>query len=97
MSFEIIIQGFVAVIIIGITYSLWSTSKVYGGLIGASLRWIGLGILFFSLETLDRVLGDLSFVNSLSADNAELLHYLLLFLGLSCSGIGFSRLTKIAK
>lgn len=92
-----LIQGFVVIIMIGAIYSLWQTSRAYGGLVGKGLRWIGLGICFFSLEALDRVLGHLSFVNAFFGINAEVVHYALLLLGLLFSGIGFSVLTKINK
>ena len=58
---------------------------------------IGIGMLFFSLEALDRVLGNDGFVVNLTRDNSELVHNLILLCGLVSSGIGFSKLTKIAK
>ncbi len=97
MDFAIIVQGLVVVIIIGVVYSLWQTTKSYGGLIGSALKWIGLGILFFSLEALDRVLGSLSFINGLKAFDPTLVHYGMLLGGLLFSAIGFSKLTKVAK
>lgn len=97
MNLVRVIQIFFAVIAVGVAHSLWRTTRAYGGLIGAGLKWIGLGIVFFSLEALDRVLGNLSFVNSLSPANPDLLHNSLLLLGLLFSSIGFSKLTKITK
>lgn len=97
MSFQPIIQGFAAVIIIGVGYSLWRTTHSYGGLVGGALKWIGLGMIFFSVEALSRALGSLSFLDSLGTAYAELAHNVLLLLGLASSGIGFSKLTKIAK
>ena len=95
---QLLVQIFVVVIVIGIAHSLWRTTKAYGGLIGGALKWIGLGIVFFALEALDRVLGNWSFVSSLfQGNNAELAHNAILLLGLAFSAIGFSRLTKIAK
>lgn len=94
---QLIVQIFVVVIVIGIAHSLWRTTRVYGGLIGGALKWIGLGIVLFALEALDRVLGNLSFVASLAGQNAPLVHDAILLVGLTFSAIGFSRLTKIAK
>ncbi len=93
----LVIQIFVFIIIIGVIYSLWRTAKAYGGLVGTGLKWIGLGMIFFSLEALDRVLGNLSFVASLGFANPELVHNFILLFGLLFAGIGFSKLTKIAK
>lgn len=99
-SGQIVVQIFVIVIIAGTAYSLWRTTRAYGGLIGGALKWIGLGMIMFSLEALDRVLGDLSFVGSLfggNAENGEIAHNIILLLGLALAAFGFSRLTKIAK
>ena len=97
MNSALLVRLFVIIIIIGVVYSLWKTTKAYGGVIGSGLKWIGLGIVFFSLESLDRVLWNLSFIDPLSPANAESIHNLVLLFGLLCSGIGFSRLTKITK
>ncbi len=97
MDFQPLIQGFIVVIVIGVVYSLWRTTKAYGGLMGAALKWIGLGMVFFSLEALDRSLGNLSFVSLVSAFDPDLLHNGLLLFGLLFCGIGFSKLMKIAK
>lgn len=92
-----LVQIFVVIIVIGIVYSLWKATKTYGGLIGAALKWIGLGMVFFSLEALDRVLANLSFIDSLHFSDPGVIHNLLLLAGLLCAGIGFSKLTRIAK
>lgn len=97
MTVAFLVRIFVIVIIVGVVYSLWRTTKAYGGLIGSGLKWIGLGIVFFSLESLDRVLGNLSFLNSISPDSPEVVHNIVLIFGLLFSGIGFSRLLKITK
>ena len=94
---QLIVQILVLVIFVGILYSLWRTTRSYGGLIGTALKWIGVGIVFFSLESLDRVLGELSFVDSLTSDKGLLVHNLIMLFGLLFSAIGFSRLTKITK
>ena len=91
------VQLLVVVIIIGGTYHLWQTAKTFGGLIGDGLKWIGLGIVFFSLEALDRVLGNFSFVATISFAQPELIHNLILLAGLAFSAYGFSRLTKVTK
>ena len=94
---QLAVQILFLIIILGVISSLWRTTRAYGGLIGSALRWIGVGMVFFSLESLDRVLGNLSVVNSISTANAEMWHNVILLLGLVFSAIGFSKLTKIAK
>lgn len=94
---QLLVQIFVVVIFFGILYSLKKTTAVYGGLIGGALRWIGLGIVFFAIEALDRVLGDWSFVRSVSGSYEPMVHNLILLFGLAFATIGFSKLTKIAK
>lgn len=94
---QLIVQILVVVILVGIVHSLWRTTKSYGGLIGSGLKWIGVGILFFALEALDRVLGSLSFVDSLARQDAGMAHNIILLLGLLFSAIGFSKLTKVTK
>ena len=96
----LILQGFMVVIVIGVGYTLWQTTQSYGGLIGSALKWIGLGIVFFTLEAFDRVfgsLGDFSVISSIGFADPMLAHNAVLLLGLIFSGVGFSKLTKIAK
>lgn len=97
MTVTLLVRAFVIIIIFGVVYSLWRTTKAYGGLIGSGLKWIGLGIVFFSLESLDRVLGSLSFLNSINPGSPEVVHNIVLVFGLLFSGIGFSQLIKITK
>lgn len=96
----LILQVLMAVVILGVIYSLWQTTKAYGGLIGGALKWIGIGMVFFSVEAFDRVfgaVGNFSVVNSLGIAQPDLMHNAILLLGLFFSGVGFSKLTRIAK
>jgi|SRR3989344_8415152 len=95
MNLVLLVQICVVIIVVGVTVNLWRTTRAYGGVIGFGLKWIGLGIVFFSLEALDRVLGSLSFVNSIFAQNQNMAHNIILLLGLLFSGIGFSKLMKV--
>lgn len=97
MTVTLLIRALVIIIVLGVVYSLWRTTKAYGGLIGSGLKWIGLGIVFFSLESLDRVLGNLSFLNSLNPDSPEVVRNVVSIFGLLFSGLGFSQLLKITK
>ena len=94
---QITVQILFVIIVLGVFYNLWRTTKAFGGLIGTALKWIGVGMLFFAIEALDRVLGDVSVLSSFSPDNAELVHNAVLLLGLAFSMFGFSRLTRIAR
>jgi len=93
----LIIQVFVIIIIVGVIYSLWKTTKAYGGLIGTALKWIGLGMVFFALESLDRVLGPWGFIQAFKFMDPEIAHNIILLMGLLFSAIGFSKLTRITK
>ncbi len=95
MNLVLLVQIFIVVIIVGVIFNLWKTTRAYGGVIGFGLKWIGLGMVFFSLEALDRALGYLSFVNSIFAQNQTIAHHIILLLGLLFSGIGFSKLMKV--
>ena len=95
MNLVLLVQICVVVIVIGVIINLWRTTRAYGGVIGFGLKWIGLGMVFFSLEALDRVLGYLSFVNSIFSQNQDLAHNIIFLLGLLFSGIGFSKLMKV--
>ena len=43
---NLMIQALILVIIIGVFYNLWSSTKMYGGIIGSAIRLIGIGMLF---------------------------------------------------
>ena len=92
-----VIPSLLVVIILGVVYTLWKTTRTYGGLIGSSIKWIGIGMLFFTIESADRALGNLSVVNLLSEPNAYLIHNIILLLGLLFCGLGFSKLTRASK
>lgn len=89
------------VTVIGVLYSLWKTTQAYGGLIGAGLRRIGFGIVFLSVEALDRVaqsFGTRDLLASLvPAYFLQNLHDALLLLGLFFLMLGFSKLSSAVK
>ncbi|OGE75337.1 MAG: hypothetical protein A3C85_02285 [Candidatus Doudnabacteria bacterium RIFCSPHIGHO2_02_FULL_48_21] len=95
----LILQGLIIAVVIGVVYSLWQTTKSYGGLIGTALKWIGLGIIFFTLEAFDRVFGAVGNFSVIDSFNIapDMIHNSLLLFGLLFCGIGFSKLTHIAK
>ena len=91
------VQGLIGIIVIGVVYQLWRTNVQFGGQIGSGLRWIGLGLLFFCLEVIDRILGPYSFLGSFSSVSHEIMSYLVSLAGLIFAGIGFSKLKRISK
>lgn len=88
---QLLVQIFVIVIVIGGIYSLWHTTRAYGGVVGRGLRWIGIGIILFSIEALDRVLGSLSVIKT------ETAHNVVLLLGLLFAAVGFAKLRQVTK
>jgi hypothetical protein len=96
-TLQLLVQIFMATIVVGGIYSLWQATRAYGGLIGGALKWIGIGMVFFFVEAVDRGLGHLSVIASVGDANAEIVHSTVLILGLLFAGIGFSRLTRISK
>jgi hypothetical protein len=51
-----IIHGFVLIVALGVYYNLWTSTKLYGGLIGKAIRFIGIGMLFFTVAVIERIL-----------------------------------------
>ena len=40
------IQIFIGIILVGVFYNIWSSTKAYGGLIGMAIRLLGVGMPF---------------------------------------------------
>ena len=92
---NLIIQGCVAVIIVGVFHSLWMSTKAYGGLIGTAIRLLGLGVLFVVISTIERLLVNFSIIEpNLTLGLAQDLFNLL---GLVFLGLGFSKLASATK
>lgn len=90
-----IIQGLIAAIIVGVFYNLWSTAKIYGGLIGWAIRFLGLGMLFITVAVIERVL--INFQILTITPNLALLQDILNLIGLLFLGVGFSKLGSATK
>lgn len=90
-----IIQCLVAVIIAGTFYNLWTSTKVYGGLIGKAVRLFGFGTLFVTLSIIETLL-----VTFMVIDNTPRLaiaQQIMNLLGIACLGMGFSTLVSATK
>lgn len=82
----------------GIIYSIVRAIQLYGGLIGDSLKIVGLGIFFLALESINRVLerfGIDYIQDSLGVGGKELLFISLKAAALLILAIGFQTLTTV--
>jgi len=92
------VEVLVLALVGGIIYSIIRAIQVYGGLIGNSLKIVGLGIFFLAIESINRVLerfGMDYLQNSLGPQGKELLFAILKALALLILAIGFQTLTTV--
>lgn len=94
-SANMIIQGCIVAVIIGVFYNLMISTQAYGGIVGKSIRLIGIGILFFSLSAIERALVNFSIIHS--TFQTGLIQDILSLLGLVFLGLGFSKLASGTK
>ncbi len=90
-----ILQGLIAVILIGMFYSLWMTTKAFGGLIGRAIRMVGIGIILIAILVLERVLINFNVISN--STNLQLMQDLLTLGSLFFLSLGFKRLASAAK
>jgi hypothetical protein len=91
---NLVIQGLIAVIIIGVFYNLWMSTRLYGGLIGSALRLLGIGMLFVTVAVIERILINLNVITP--SLNMALAQDLLSLTGLVFLGLGFSKLGTVS-
>lgn len=91
----IIIQGLIAVIIMGVFYNLWVSTRVYGGIIGLAIRFLGLGMLFVTISAIERVLANLAVIDQNL--NLAIAQDIFNLIGLVFLGLGFSKLASVTK
>lgn len=94
-SANLIIQGCIAVVLIGVVYNLMVSTRAYGGIVGKATRLFGLGILFFSIAVIERALENFSIIEP-SVRSAIFQDIMSLF-GLVFLGFGFSKLASGTK
>jgi hypothetical protein len=94
-STNLIIQGCMAAIFIGVMYNLFVSTKAYGGIVGKSIRLIGIGIIFFSLTSLEHALVNFSILKP--TFETSILQDSLSLVGLIFLGLGFSKLASGTK
>lgn len=89
------VQGLVAVIIIGGFYSLYASTKAYGGLIGQAIRFLGVGMMFVVIAVIEKILINFGVITLTT--NVSLIQDAFNLLGILFLGIGFSKLAAASK
>ena len=89
------IQICIGVIVVGAFYNLWSSSKIYGGIIGIAIRLFGIGMLFFTVAVFERLLVSFSIIQI--SVNLALVQELFDLVGLIFLGLGFLKLASARK
>lgn len=92
---NLIIQFFIAIILIGAFYNLWISTRVYGGIIGAAVRLLGLGMLFITISVIEHVLINFKIIET--SVNLSLAQDILTIIGLALLSFGFSKLASATK
>lgn len=92
---NLFIQAFIAIIIIGVFYNLWISTKLYGGIIGTAVRLLGMGMLFVTISVIERVLVNFSII--ITSPNIALAQDIFSLIGLVLLALGFSKLASVAK
>jgi len=92
---NLLIQGLIVIVIIGVFYNLLISTRIYGGIIGKSIRLLGFGILFLSIAVIERLLLNFSIIQP--DTNLSLLQDALSMVGLVFLGLGFSKLSSAGK
>jgi hypothetical protein len=90
-----VLQALIAVILIGMLYSLWATTKAYGGIIGHAVRLLGVGIILTSVVVLEKML--LNFGIIINSENIQLAQDILTLTSLVFLSWGFKKLASVAK
>jgi hypothetical protein len=94
-SANLIIQGCIAAVLIGVFYNLMISTKAYGGIVGRAIRLIGIGITFFSLAAIEHALVTFSIIQPTL--QSAVLQDAMSLVGLVFLGLGFSKLASGTK
>jgi hypothetical protein len=90
-----ILQALIVVILIGMLYSLWMTTRAYGGIIGHAVRLLGIGIILISVVVLEKMLINFSVI--VNTSNLQIAQDVLTLLSLLFLSWGFKKLASVAK
>ena len=91
----ILVEGLVVIIIIGGLYSLYASTRSYGGLMGSAIRLLGIGMLFVILAAIEKILMNFSILED--SNTVGLIQDGFNLVGILFLGLGFSKLASIAK
>jgi hypothetical protein len=94
-NINLVVQGLIAAILIGMFYTLWTTTHAYGGIIGKSLRLLGFGILFITVSVIEKMLVNFNVIEL--TDNMSLAQDVFNLLGLCLLAWGFSKLASAGR
>jgi hypothetical protein len=94
-SANLIIQGCMLVILIGVFHNLVVSTKTYGGIVGKSIRLLGIGIIFFALSAIERALVNFAIIEP--TFYMGIVEDVMILLGLIFLGFGFSKLASGSK
>jgi len=92
---NLIIQGCITAIILGVFYNLWISTRAYGGIVGSAIRLLGLGMLFVTIAVIERLLINFAIVQT--SANLAMAQDILSLIGLIFLGLGFSKLASASK
>lgn len=92
---NIVIQGLIGAIIIGVFYNFWVSSRAYGGIIGRAVRLLGIGMLFITIAVLEKMMINFSVI--MASPNLALAQDVLNLIGLFFLARGFSVLASASK
>jgi len=88
-------------VVIGVVFNLWKITQSFGGIIGSGMRRVGVGIIFLSIEALDRAVqafGVIGVVNSWVPTILQpVAHDLLIVKALFFVTIGFTKFYSATK
>lgn len=92
---NLIIQALVALIVVGTFYNLWTSTQVYGGVIGKAVRLFGLGTLFITLSIIETLLITFTVIDS--NPTLAIAQQIMNLIGIGALGMGFSTLVSATK
>jgi hypothetical protein len=91
----VLTQGLIVVIILGMFYNLWNSTRIYGGLIGKAIRLLGLGTVFITLSIIEHLLVTFTVVENTTT--IAIAQEIMNLFGIAFLGLGFSKLVSATK
>jgi hypothetical protein len=95
LNINLIIQGMMLAIMIGMFYVVWKTTHAYGGIIGHSIRLLGFGILFISIAVIEKMLVNFAVIED--GPTVSMIQDVVNLVGLALLAWGFKKLATATK